>query len=389
MYKGSRRSRLEPMNQLRHVTEEFSRTGIPQWWPALFGAAANASPFLSPAFVATWVEVFSAPFSGQWISWHDGDICVAGTVLLSRRSKRGPVPVQLLVIGTGAEDGENTPWVEYHDVLCHPGYEDRVADSLAGVLANMQWDRLYLPGFVGGSLLERLFKGPLPGTRDSYSRPSLFVPLAGGGAESYERALSRNTRSQLRRSLKLYAERGPVAITAATNPDEAMAFLEALAERHRSLWRRRGGGGGFRTEQIMRFHRALIARGQAASHVDLVRASAGGAAIGYLYNFVQNGKVYFYQSGFEYEADPKLKPGLCTHALAIEHYGARGFSEYDFLAGDARYKRSLAQGERELHWAWIDRPNARMKTVNAAVGIKHWLERRMGRDNGGAESEDE
>ncbi|MBW6493741.1 MAG: GNAT family N-acetyltransferase [Burkholderiaceae bacterium] len=377
------------MGQLRHVTEEFSRTGIPAWWPALFDAAANASPFLSPAYVEVWVEVFSAPFSGQWVSWYDGDTCVAGTVLLSRRSKRGPVPVHLLVIGTGAEDGENSPWVEYHDVLCRAGYEDRVAASLADILATMPWDRLYLPGFAADSVLERLFNGPLPGARDSYARPSLFVPLAGGGAESYERALSRNTRSQLRRSLKLYGERGAVEITPAANPDEAAVFMGELGELHRALWRRRGSGGGFRTDEIMRFHRALIARGQAASHIDMVRASAGGTAIGYLYNLVHRGKVYFYQSGFEYEADAKLKPGLCTHALAIEHYGARGFSEYDFLAGDARYKRSLAQGERELHWAWIDRPNARMKTVNAAVGIKHWLEQRMGRDHGGAESEDE
>ena len=382
-------SRLEALNKLRHVTEEFSGTGIPQWWPALFDAAANSSPFLSPAYIETWVEVFSAPFSGQWISWYDGDTCVAGTVLLSRRSKRGPVPVHLLVIGTGAEDGENSPWVEYNDVLCRAGYEDRVADSLAGVLATMQWDRLYLPGFAGDSVLERLFKGPLPGTRDSVAKPSLFVPLDGGGAESYERALSKNTRSQLRRSLKLYAERGPVELTAAATPDEAVAFMEELGGRHRALWQRRGGVGGFRTDEIMRFHRGLIARGQAASHVDLVVARAGGAAIGYLYNFVHRGKVYFYQSGFEYEADPKLKPGLCTHALAIEHYGELGFAEYDFLAGDARYKRSLAQGERELSWAWIDRPNARMRAVNAAVGIKHWLERRMGRDQDGTDSEDE
>ncbi len=374
------RSRLEPMNQLQHITEEFSGTGIPRWWPALFDAAANASPFLSPAFVETWIEVFSGPFSGRWISWYDGDTCVAGTVLLSRRSKRGPVPVRLLVIGTGAEDGVNSPWIEYNDVLCRTGYEDQVADSLAGVLAAMEWDRLYLPGFAAGSVLQRVFKGRLPGFRESSPKPSLFLPLAGGGAESYERALSKNTKGQLRRSLKLYAERGAVKLTAAATQDESVAFLEGLAEHHRALWRRRGGGGGFRTDDIMRFHRGLVARGQEASYVDLVRATAGGAAIGYLYNYVYQGKVYFYQSGFEYEADPKIKPGLCTHALAIEHYGALGLSEYDFLAGDARYKRSLARGERTLYWAWIDWPNALMRAVNAAVGIKRWLERRIVRN---------
>ena len=63
------------------------------------------------------------------------------------------------------------------------------------------------------------------------------------------------------------------------------------------------------------------------------------------------GKVFFFQSGFDYELDPARSPGMLTHALAIEHYRGRAMQEYDFLAGDARYKRSLANRCRDLHWA--------------------------------------
>lgn len=36
---------------------------------------------------------------------------------------------------------------------------------------------------------------------------------------------------------------------------------------------------------------------------------------------------------------------------------AHGLREYDFLAGDARYKSELATGARELVWArWTRRP---------------------------------
>jgi CelD/BcsL family acetyltransferase involved in cellulose biosynthesis len=38
--------------------------------------------------------------------------------------------------------------------------------------------------------------------------------------------------------------------------------------------------------------------------------------------------------------------------MAIGRYGAQGYSYYDFLAGDAMYKRSLADDHITL--AWVD-----------------------------------
>jgi CelD/BcsL family acetyltransferase involved in cellulose biosynthesis len=64
--------------------------------------------------------------------------------------------------------------------------------------------------------------------------------------------------------------------------------------------------------------------------------------VGVLYNFVDRGRVYFYQSGFHYSPDNRLKPGLVMHYLAVEHCLSNPeLAEYDFLAGDSQYKRSL------------------------------------------------
>jgi len=50
-----------------------------------------------------------------------------------------------------------------------------------------------------------------------------------------------------------------------------------------------------------------------------------------------------------------LRPGLVCHLLAIEHYRRAGMRRYDFLGGDARYKRSFANGEIALLWLDIRR----------------------------------
>ena len=68
-------------------------------------------------------------------------------------------------------------------------------------------------------------------------------------------------------------------------------------------------------------------------------------------NFNHNGVVSAYQSGFDYAAaTPQQKPGLTSHYFAIEAYRARGLAIYDFLAGADRYKLSLANSHRWLHW---------------------------------------
>jgi len=72
---------------------------------------------------------------------------------------------------------------------------------------------------------------------------------------------------------------------------------------------------------------------------------------GYLYNFVHDGWVAAYQSGFDFGPDAdRLRPGLVCHLMAIQHYAGAGMRRYDFLGGEARYKRSLANAEIPLVW---------------------------------------
>jgi CelD/BcsL family acetyltransferase involved in cellulose biosynthesis len=100
----------------------------------------------------------------------------------------------------------------------------------------------------------------------------------------------------------------------------------------------------------MRFHRCLLRRAVPLGQAEIVTVRAGPRVLAHLYNFIWRGRVLSYQSGVDIDADPKAKPGLVAHLAAMRHYAARGLIEYDFLAGEARYKRSLATEIDEQLW---------------------------------------
>lgn len=168
----------------------------------------------------------------------------------------------------------------------------------------------------------------------------------------YRATLGRSTRQAVSRAMRLYAERGPVELRVVETTTEALAAFDLLSDFHRSRWGRKGAfaNPGFRP-----FHEELIARGVPTGAIRISRTLAGDRTIGILYNFVHDGRVLNYQSGFLYESDGRLKPGLVSHVMAIEDSIARGESGYDFLAGGGGHKSHLANGEHAMKWIVIGR----------------------------------
>lgn len=184
------------------------------------------------------------------------------------------------------------------------------------------------------------------------SRLAPYVDLAALRPDQpFMDGLSRNTRHQLRRSNRLYEGGGPLRLDRADTVETALDYLSKLIMLHEITWKARGQAGAFATPEVRRFHQALIARGVPRGEVDLLRVTAGPELVGYLINFNHRGRISAYQSGFNYgAATPQHKPGLTCHYLAIEWYRAAGAVTYDFLAGADRYKLSLANAQRWMHW---------------------------------------
>jgi CelD/BcsL family acetyltransferase involved in cellulose biosynthesis len=196
-------------------------------------------------------------------------------------------------------------------------------------------------------------------------RPAAWLDLAPlrQGDDPVVARLGRNARYQLRRARRLYERIGPLRLRTAQDAGEALSMLDRLKELHQRTWRRRGHPGCFANPTFEAFHRDLIRDRFASGAIRLLCASAGDRPFGYLYSFAHGGRIYAYQSGFDYDDDGRLKPGLVSHALAIEQALAEGFAIYDFMAGANRLKTSFASHSDHMLWIAIRRPSLRTRVA--------------------------
>ncbi len=238
-----------------------------------------------------------------------------------------------------------------------PPHEDIVIMNLDGDLAPAVERAAARMGHVMRVLTES--------DRHYVDLPRLVAGGVGDPASAHLDSLGRNTRAALRRSLRMYGERGPVVLRWAESVAEALEFLEAMRPLHQEYWQARGFPGAYAQDSWVRFHRRLIAGCFGVGVIAFARVTAGDHVIGYLYNVRYGGWMHSYQSGFAYEADNRLKPGLVSHHLAIAEAGREGLAAYDFLAGDVRYKRDLANAKRRFSSIALVAPSmsGRLETV--------------------------
>ena len=262
-------------------------------------------------------------------------------------------------------------FVEHNGLLADRAHAPAVWAAVLGLLTGRGgWDQVRLAGLAAPCRRLCLEAARAQG-RDvvvQHHRRSAHLDLAALRRSGRELAdgLSRNTRHQLARAHRLYGASGAVTLRSAESVEEALAMLDRLKALHQTSWRRRGQPGCFAAPWFESFHRDLIRARFSSGEIQLLAAAAGDRPIGYLYNFAHGDRVYAYQSGFDYVADGRLKPGLVTHALAIEQATRAGFATYDFMAGENRLKASFASHWTEMVWLAVQGPSA-----------ISWLDRRL------------
>ena len=204
------------------------------------------------------------------------------------------------------------------------------------------------------------------------SEPSYFVDLSllRHGSDDYFQSISSSSRRLIRRSIKQYESHGPLALTEATCTDDALLMLQKLKFLHQKEWTKRGHPGVFESKFFRRFHERLIKKRFRFGEIQLIEITNASAPVGYLYNFLYDQRVLFYQSGFEYRSGNNYRPGVVSHFLAMSHNAGRNFAKYDFLGGESQYKRSLATGQETLTWAVVSRRT--IKSYLESVALYLW-----------------
>jgi CelD/BcsL family acetyltransferase involved in cellulose biosynthesis len=316
-----------------------------QAWRTLEAAAWKPSFFQS----WTWVGCLAEERYDQPVLLRaEVDGVLAGLALFNRRRGR-------LYLAESGLESLDSPFIEHNAPLLASGMEGAVLPVLMQAAWQQRGVRRLVLGGVRPAVLQAA--GGLAFRERSQVAPFIDLAAIRANDQDWLATLSANTRYQLRRSARHFAQSGPLRLDRAANLEEALSWFDALVALHGATWRQRGLPGAFAQPFALRFHRRLIECAQPRGELDLLRLSAGGEVLGYLYNFLLGGRIYAYQSGFDYtHAGRHGKPGLTCHAIAVEHALAEGALAYDFLAGAARYKLSLSNASVPLLWAETVRP---------------------------------
>jgi CelD/BcsL family acetyltransferase involved in cellulose biosynthesis len=198
--------------------------------------------------------------------------------------------------------------------------------------------------------------------------------------EAYLAALSSSHRYYVKRSLRDFDKwAGSFEVRNAASLAEMQEGLKVLADLHTQRWRQAGEDGRFASPRFRAFHEALLPLLQVEQAVELLWLCVRGEPVAAQYNFVWDGKVYFYQSGRKPDLPEGIRPGVVLHAHAIRRAIEAGRREYDFLAGPERYKQQLALASRPLVDLRAARPSLREQArqlleegVSSARRLQGW-----------------
>lgn len=372
------RVRLEALPERARLGEE---------WESLEKQSAS-SFFQSWLWIGCWLECLPASVSVLLLRITAGERTVGLAIVGQRNITRHRVLHSrawfLNETGVPAYDALT---IEHNGILADRSVAPQVDIAVARFFQDRRqgWDEIYISGVVEQDAFALTPQAPItPKLIDA--KPYFFVDLSElrAAKQSYLERLSSNTRSQVRQTLRSYERIGPLRLQLAADTAEAFRYLERLKELHTSYWIDKGRPGAFATPLQHDFHRRVVELGVAQGRIQLLKITAGEQEVGYLYNLVCGDTVCSYQSGFVYdETDAKRRPGLVSHYLAVEHNLAAALRIYDFLAGDARYKRSLSTHDGMMKWLAWQKPRLKFRIEKFAGEQKQrvlaWLAQRRSR----------
>lgn len=374
--------KLRPMTEfadgaparLSFALERPSTEQLKLWWTDLEGRA-DPTFFLAWSWIGPWLEA-AGPADFVVVGRAGAEVVFLG--LLRRRTVRRHrlIRSRTLFLHQTGDPEQDSVFIEHNGFLT-----DRRFSGITPAAFEFLRSNETLPKFdelqIGGApeTLYESFRSSGLRTRIFDRKPTSIVDLASvrraGG--DYLASVSSNTRYQIRRALKIYQARGPLALHTARTTEEALCFFDELGGLHEAAWRRRGHDGAWRYPFLVGMQRRIIETSFAEGGVEIARISCAGEPIGYIYCLARGGWIGNYMSGFAFEEDNKVKPGLVSFYLYIQHRIETGGDVLDLLAGDQRYKASLGEPGPTMIWFRVQQRRPQLMIEEALRRLKSSL----------------
>lgn len=344
-------------------------------WRDLEGRA-KASFFTSWSWIGVWLKHLPSHIVPRLLKATEGGRTVGlGLVVRSSRQRFGMPFCEAWHLHSTGDTQQDVVMIEHNDLLVDEDSAHKVRPQMLAC-----WQRqagrvseLHLPGLPGSGWFPQVTQHL---QREDQQRTSYGVDLQAvrDNKLDYIALLSSHARRFIRKSLKEYAKLGEVQVEVAQTVEQGLAFLDKLSALHQSRWVALGEPGAFNGDFFQRFHRDLVAENLPRGEIQLLRVHAGGRDLGYLYSFVRGKHLYVYQSGFDYTVLEKHgRPGLVTHALAVEHNARLGFDLYDLMVGESRYKTTMATVQETMTWTVLRKHALRFELENR---VRDWRRKR-------------
>lgn len=327
---------------------------------------SQSSIFLSWHWIGNWLRIRQECLNLVLVSVYKNNKIIALSIFSERQVIRNKLIKSNIWSLHEYQMPNMNMVIQYNGILAEKGYEKIAQEKILRFLTDerKEWDELIISGvdiespIINNKLINKL--GLMSEITAISECNYIDLDKLRNQGKDYLLTLSRNTRYQINRSIRKYNDYGEIKISIAASLNEALVYFNELKTLHQIHWKKKGHKGSFSNENWEKFHKNIIRASIDTGKIQLVRISAGKKVIGYLYNLIMNRHVFAIQSGFNYENNSNLHPGYVSHYMAIKYNLEHGNYIYNFLAGKARYKKSLANESNQLVWIKLQRKKSRL-----------------------------
>ena len=360
--------RIERYEEIKNEWEELERK-------------TECSYFQSWGWIGTWLEQIAVDLNPVLIKvWKEKDLIGLGVFIRGRLHRHKIINSNALFLNEFPYDGRNMV-IEYNGILINERIKQPIYQKTISLFfkEDPELDEIYLGAIADQELTWSLDEMRNPGAgwniKENFTSISRSIDLTAfeSGIDGFLSSLSKNRRNQIKKSIRLYEQQGPLQLSVAEDLKEAEEYFNGLKELHTIRWNRDGKTGSFSNCNWEKFHRALIVNRFCRGEIQLLKVCCGQVVIGYLYNFIWRNHVYVLQTGFKLSEDKRLMPGYVVHLLAIVFNQSRSMIVYDLMHGDAVYKKILCNQETILRWYVAQRKCLKFRLENSAVASIRYL----------------
>jgi CelD/BcsL family acetyltransferase involved in cellulose biosynthesis len=301
-------------------------------WDDLFVRAADAPPFLSRSWIRTFVEEDRLPGTPLFVLARSGTKLVALFPLAIRRVLNVKIAVPI-----GAGDGA------YLGLLIDPGHRSAVKDIADLVISRNVFDVYYSGDLSSEDAATNELLDELVNRRFSCRRirrdPCLCLKL---GCPFDEYLKRKKTKGKRRHNLrykekKLYRS-GDVRVNRYAGREITPEINRRVAAVQLESWMRRRGAAILGEP----FYQKLLGNMAAGGFGQVWLMTIDGEDAAFVYSFVAHGQHHYFWPAFKLKYESSLSIGQMLLMHVIRDACADGIDWFDFIYGDAEYKRFWA-----------------------------------------------